>query len=41
MTDSLIDKLKASTLNDGSGSDDWKLNLRLPAKDTRQQTEVW
>ncbi|KAH6623253.1 P-loop containing nucleoside triphosphate hydrolase protein [Chaetomium tenue] len=39
MTDSLIDKLKASTLNDGSGSDDWKLNLRLPAKDTRQQTE--
>jgi ATP-dependent RNA helicase DDX6/DHH1 len=39
MTDSLIDKLKASTLNDGSGSEDWKLNLRLPAKDTRQQTE--
>ncbi|SPQ24550.1 1c4faecf-f1cf-41ab-bf8a-06a813f9a01b [Thermothielavioides terrestris] len=39
MTDSLVDKLKASTLNDGSGSDDWKKNLRIPAKDTRQQTE--
>ncbi|KAK4121967.1 DEAD/DEAH box helicase [Parathielavia appendiculata] len=41
MTDSLIEKLKASTLNDrsASGSDDWKKNLRLPAKDTRQQTE--
>ncbi|KAH6847582.1 P-loop containing nucleoside triphosphate hydrolase protein [Chaetomium sp. MPI-CAGE-AT-0009] len=39
MTDSLIDKLKASTLNDGSGPEDWKMNLRLPAKDTRQQTE--
>ncbi|KAK3898465.1 ATP-dependent RNA helicase DHH1 [Staphylotrichum tortipilum] len=39
MTDSLVDKLKASTLNDGASSEDWKKNLRLPAKDTRQQTE--
>ncbi|KAL2268415.1 hypothetical protein VTJ83DRAFT_3261 [Remersonia thermophila] len=37
MTDTLVDKLKASTLNDTS--DDWKKNLRIPAKDTRQQTE--
>ncbi|KAL1843973.1 hypothetical protein VTJ49DRAFT_6377 [Mycothermus thermophilus] len=37
MTDSLVDKLKASTLNDAS--EDWKKNLRIPAKDTRQQTE--
>jgi len=39
MTDSLIDKLKASTLNDGSAPEDWKKNLRLPARDTRHQTE--
>ncbi|KAK4246592.1 P-loop containing nucleoside triphosphate hydrolase protein [Corynascus novoguineensis] len=39
MTDSLADKLKASTLNDGPGSEDWKTKLKLPAKDTRQQTE--
>ncbi|KAL2117654.1 hypothetical protein VTJ04DRAFT_7314 [Mycothermus thermophilus] len=39
MTDALVDKLKASTLNDASASDDWKKNLKIPAKDTRQQTE--
>ncbi|KAL2024882.1 hypothetical protein VTK56DRAFT_3581 [Thermocarpiscus australiensis] len=39
MTDSLIDKLKASTLNDGGSSEDWKKSLKVPAKDTREQTE--
>ncbi|KAK3995271.1 ATP-dependent RNA helicase [Cladorrhinum sp. PSN332] len=35
MTDSLVDKLKASSLN----SEEWKRSLNLPARDTRQQTE--
>ncbi|KAL2163313.1 hypothetical protein VTH06DRAFT_5370 [Thermothelomyces fergusii] len=39
MTDSLADKLSAATLNDGPAPDDWKKNLKIPAKDTRQQTE--
>jgi ATP-dependent RNA helicase DDX6/DHH1 len=40
MTDSLVEKLKASTLQDGASSDDWKKTLNLPKKDNRQQTEV-
>ncbi|KAK0729496.1 P-loop containing nucleoside triphosphate hydrolase protein [Lasiosphaeris hirsuta] len=39
MTDTLAEKLKASTLSDGSGSEDWKKSLNLPARDTRHQTE--
>lgn len=37
MSDQLADQLKATSLS--SGSDDWKKNLNLPARDTRQQTE--
>lgn len=40
MTDSLVDKLKASKLSDAPGPEDWKKQLKLPAKDTRHQTEV-
>jgi len=40
MTDSLVEKLKASTLQDSSASDDWKKNLNIPKKDSREQTEV-
>ncbi|KAL2151175.1 hypothetical protein VTH82DRAFT_6273 [Thermothelomyces myriococcoides] len=39
MTDTLADKLSTTTLNDGPAPDDWKKNLKIPAKDTRQQTE--
>ncbi|KAH8903369.1 ATP-dependent RNA helicase dhh-1 [Coniochaeta sp. PMI_546] len=39
MTDALVEKLKASTLQDGTSSDDWKKDLKLPRKDNRQQTE--
>jgi len=39
MTDSLVEKLKASTISDASSSEDWKKNLNLPARDNRQQTE--
>ncbi|KAK4676260.1 DExD/H-box ATP-dependent RNA helicase dhh1 [Podospora pseudoanserina] len=35
MTDSLADKLQATSLND----DEWKKNLKIPTKDNRQQTE--
>ncbi|KAK0664628.1 putative ATP-dependent RNA helicase [Cercophora samala] len=35
MTDSLADKLQATSLND----DEWKKNLNIPTKDNRQQTE--
>jgi ATP-dependent RNA helicase DDX6/DHH1 len=40
MTDALVEKLKASTLQDKASSDDWKKDLKLPRKDNRQQTEV-
>ncbi|KAK1753002.1 hypothetical protein QBC47DRAFT_387541 [Echria macrotheca] len=46
MSDNLAEKLRATTLSDGSGSgpgsgsEDWKKSLKLPARDTRQQTEV-
>lgn len=40
MTDALVEKLKASTLEDGASSEEWKKNLNLPKKDNRQQTEV-
>ncbi|KAK4197404.1 putative ATP-dependent RNA helicase [Triangularia verruculosa] len=36
MTDSLADKLQATSLN---SDDDWKKNLNIPTKDNRQQTE--
>ncbi|KAK4141320.1 ATP-dependent RNA helicase DHH1 [Dichotomopilus funicola] len=39
MTDSLVDKLQEATLDESPTAEDWKTNLRLPAKDTRQQTE--
>jgi hypothetical protein len=40
VVDQLTDKLRASTVQDGAASDDWKNKLNLPAKDNRQQTEV-
>ncbi|RBQ82884.1 hypothetical protein VDGD_21003 [Verticillium dahliae] len=39
MSDALADQLKGTSLNDAA-SEDWKKNLKLPAKDNRQQTEV-
>ncbi|KFA79067.1 hypothetical protein S40288_08149 [Stachybotrys chartarum IBT 40288] len=42
MADQLAEKLKATQISsDGTpgGSEDWKKSLKLPAKDTRQQTE--
>ncbi|KAK5662184.1 hypothetical protein OQA88_8089 [Cercophora sp. LCS_1] len=39
MADQLADQLRATSLGDASGSEDWKKSLKLPAKDTRQQTE--
>ncbi|KAL2131481.1 hypothetical protein VTI74DRAFT_4969 [Chaetomium olivicolor] len=41
MSDALADALRASTLNDdaSTSTEDWKKNLRIPARDTRQQTE--
>jgi ATP-dependent RNA helicase DDX6/DHH1 len=43
MADQLADKLKSTQLSDGApgASDEWKKNLNLPAKDNRQQTEVY
>ncbi|CRK36031.1 hypothetical protein BN1708_006889, partial [Verticillium longisporum] len=38
MSDALADQLKGISLNDAA-SEDWKKNLKLPAKDNRQQTE--
>lgn len=40
MTDALVEKLKASTLQDSTTSEDWKKDLNIPRKDNRQQTEV-
>ncbi|KAL0468288.1 ATP-dependent RNA helicase [Neurospora intermedia] len=37
MSDQLADQLKATSLS--SGPEDWKKELNLPARDTRQQTE--
>jgi hypothetical protein len=31
---------KLTGVSDANGSEDWRKNLKLPAKDTRQQTEV-
>ncbi|KAH8687455.1 P-loop containing nucleoside triphosphate hydrolase protein [Tricladium varicosporioides] len=39
MADSLATQLESTKLTDGNGSEDWKKDLKLPAKDTRQQTE--
>lgn len=39
MTDALVEKLKASTLQDSATSEDWKKDLNIPRKDNRQQTE--
>ncbi|KAI1277330.1 DEAD-domain-containing protein [Xylaria sp. FL0933] len=39
MSDSLAAKLQASTLNDGADGNDWKKNLNIPVRDSRQQTE--
>lgn len=40
VVDQLTEKLRASNVQDGAASDDWKQKLNLPAKDNRQQTEV-
>lgn len=40
VVDQLTEKLRASNVQDGAASDDWKKKLNLPAKDNRQQTEV-
>lgn len=40
VVDQLTEKLRASNVQDGAPSDDWKQKLNLPAKDNRQQTEV-
>ncbi|KAH8819530.1 ATP-dependent RNA helicase DHH1 [Xylogone sp. PMI_703] len=39
MADTLATKLESTKLNDNGSSDDWKANLKIPNKDTRQQTE--
>ncbi|RYP72606.1 hypothetical protein DL771_004101 [Monosporascus sp. 5C6A] len=39
MTDALAAQLRASTLDDGAQNEDWKKNLKLPARDSRHQTE--
>lgn len=39
VVDQLTEKLRASNVQDGAASDDWKKKLNLPAKDNRQQTE--
>jgi ATP-dependent RNA helicase DDX6/DHH1 len=38
MADVLAQQLETTTLND-SGADDWKKGLKVPVKDTREQTE--
>lgn len=40
VVDQLTEQLRASNVQDGAPSDDWKQKLNLPAKDNRQQTEV-
>ncbi|POS74557.1 ATP-dependent RNA helicase DHH1 [Diaporthe helianthi] len=39
VVDQLTEKLRASNVQDGATSDDWKQKLNLPAKDNRHQTE--
>ncbi|KIW69375.1 ATP-dependent RNA helicase DHH1 [Phialophora macrospora] len=39
MTDALAAQLNKTSLNDGADESTWKDSLKLPAKDTRQQTE--
>jgi ATP-dependent RNA helicase DDX6/DHH1 len=39
MTDALAAQLNKTSLNDGADDSNWKDSLKLPAKDTRQQTE--
>ncbi|RFU24220.1 hypothetical protein B7463_g12115, partial [Scytalidium lignicola] len=39
MADSLANKLESTKLTDNGSSDGWKADLKIPAKDTRQQTE--
>ncbi|KAH8159074.1 hypothetical protein CIB48_g9172 [Xylaria polymorpha] len=39
MTESITQKLQASTLNDPTENSDWKKNLNIPARDSRHQTE--
>ncbi|KAL1866849.1 DExD/H-box ATP-dependent RNA helicase dhh1 [Diaporthe australafricana] len=39
VVDLLTEQLRASNVQDGAPSDDWKQKLKLPAKDNRQQTE--
>ncbi|KKY32749.1 putative atp-dependent rna helicase dhh1 [Diaporthe ampelina] len=38
--DQLTEQLRASNVQDGASSEDWKQKLNLPAKDNRHQTEV-
>lgn len=40
VVDKLTEQLRASTVTDGAASEDWKQNLNLPPRDSRQQTEV-
>lgn len=40
VVDQLTEKLRASNVQDGAPSEDWKQKLNLPARDNRQQTEV-
>lgn len=40
VVDRLTEQLRASTVQDGASSDDWKSKLNLPARDNRHQTEV-
>jgi ATP-dependent RNA helicase DDX6/DHH1 len=40
MSDQLAEKLESTQISDGpSGNADWKKSLKIPTKDTRQQTE--
>ncbi|KAI0437292.1 DEAD-domain-containing protein [Xylaria telfairii] len=39
MTESITQKLQASTLNEPAENSDWKKNLNIPARDSRHQTE--
>src|ERR1700742_239935 len=39
MTDALASQLNKTSLSDGADDSNWKDSLKLPAKDTRQQTE--
>ena len=39
MTDALASQLNKASLNDGADESNWRDSLKLPNKDTRQQTE--